>query len=104
MARAITVSTSHYDEATDVETDIEVECAVSRGSSAYFSRSFGNYLPGDPPEVEILSAKDEGGKDWTDAIEADAKWRAQVEERALEAASEPDDDPYDTREEARGER
>jgi hypothetical protein len=38
-----------------VESVLEIEASVSLGSRDYFCSSFGNYLPGDPDEVEIDS-------------------------------------------------
>lgn len=40
--------------ATTLELDVEVECRVSPGSRDYFDRGYGAWLPGDPPEVDIL--------------------------------------------------
>jgi hypothetical protein len=102
----VTVSTSSLDPVTDEETDITVECHVTPGTPDR-GPDFGcaGGYPGDPPEVELLSAEDDTGKDWLPAIEADAKWVAEVEEKALEEHEDAADDyPYDTREEARGER
>lgn len=84
----VSVSTSYEDEETGEETSIDVECKVTPGSRDYFDRSFGNWLPGDPPEVEILSARSEDGKDWTDEIESDAAWLDRVETSAMESANE----------------
>ena len=40
------------------DIDYEVEASFSRGSSDYFSPSFGNWLPGDPDELEDITVKD----------------------------------------------
>jgi hypothetical protein len=68
---------------------------------AYFSRSWGNWLPGDPEDIEVMDAKavDEGAN--VAEVLSDV---ARVEEAVRLEACERDDDPYDTREEARGER
>ncbi len=90
-AQRVTVSTSHYDDETDVRTeDIEVHCAVSSGDRDY------------PSDVEILDALDLDGNDWTEAIESDRAWLRRIEDEAIEAASEWRG--ADTWAEARGER
>lgn len=38
-------------EIDDVDREIEIEVSFSKGHDAYFSKSFGNYLPGDPDEI-----------------------------------------------------
>ncbi len=97
-----TVGTSHYDEALDIETDIDVECEVTPGEpEVRWQRNGDPGWPGCGPEVEVLSAKSDDGRDWTETLLADRAWLARVEERAVEALSE-DDSPYDTREEAEG--
>ncbi len=69
---------------------IEVVGIVYPGSRDYFDRSFGNWLPGDPAEVEILEARPlEDGADVEGALADPTK----AEDALLEAFSEePDDD------------
>ena len=55
--------TEIYREDGETETTIEVVANYSTGSDDYFDKGFGNYLPGDPPDWELLSAKDEQGND-----------------------------------------
>ena len=75
---------------TTLELDVEVECSVTPGSRAYFDRGWGNWLPGDPPEVEILRVLVNGVDVGTAALGDDQI--AAIEEAALEDAGEPDDD------------
>jgi hypothetical protein len=90
MSRAtVTVWTSYEDPETGDETDIEVTCAVSKATRPTHSRSWG-WQPGDPAEVEIVSAVSEDGKDWLEAIERDARWLDRVEEQAIDAAQDDD--------------
>jgi hypothetical protein len=69
------------------EQEIRVECEVTPETQPYFSRSFGNWLPGDPAEVDVLSTVPE-------VVLTDAEWE-RITEMALEAAAEPDDEPDD---------
>ena len=43
--------------APEIELEGEADYRYSPGSSAYFDRSFGNWLPGDDPEVEITDIR-----------------------------------------------
>ena len=43
-------SSPHFDQS------ITIECKVTFETKPFFSKSFGNWLPGDPGEVEILKA------------------------------------------------
>lgn len=52
---------TRYDEETDTETEITFEYNYSEGSSDYFDKSWGNWLPGDPEDFEITFAEDEDG-------------------------------------------
>jgi hypothetical protein len=91
---SISVSTSHCDlsleTGEEIEIDIEVECDVTPGEPEI--RWGDNACPGCGPEVEIASAVDDSGRDWTDEILADRDWLASIEEKAVETFSEPDDD------------
>lgn len=98
---AVTVSTSFYDEETGIETDIEVDCAVTPGERERGPSYWSAGEPGCPPEVEILSAKSENGEDWQERIESDRSWVAEIEDRAITMAGEYDGP--DTTREARGE-
>jgi hypothetical protein len=87
---SVSVTTSWEDPDTGDETDIEVECEVTPGEPEI--RWGDNACPGCGPEVEILSAVDASGKDWTEEINDDRDWLARVEEKAIESFGEPDDD------------
>ena len=39
------------------EIEIDIEFSYYPGTEDYFDRSWGNWLPGDPPDFELLSAK-----------------------------------------------
>jgi hypothetical protein len=82
------------------DREVEVTAIYHASTPAYFCRSFGNYLPGDPEDIEILDAKARDVGADVEAILADA---ARLEEAIREVACEPPDYP-DTREEGRGER
>ncbi len=58
------------------DREVVIEATYSPPTQDYFSKSFGNFLPGDPEEIEVLSVKamDEGAdvaevEAMTDAIE-----------------------------------
>ncbi len=89
----VSVSTSYVDPVTDEEIDIDVECEVTPGEpEVRWQRNGDPGWPGCGPEVEVLSAKDESGRDWTEALLADHVWLARVEERAIENVGEPRDE------------
>jgi hypothetical protein len=91
------VTVSVYDAE---DREVEVTALYHASTPAYFCRSFGNYLPGDEEDIEVLDAKAlDIGAD-VSAVLADA---ARLEEAIREVACEPPDYP-DTREEGRGER
>jgi hypothetical protein len=82
------------------DREVEVTAIYHASTPAYFSRSWGNWLPGDEEDIEILDAKAlDIGAD-VESVLADA---ARLEEAIREVACEPPDYP-DTREEGRGER
>jgi hypothetical protein len=101
----VTISTSYEDPETGTETDIEVTCIVTPGEPEV--RWGDNANPGCGPEIEILSALDDEGKDWTEEIEGDREWLSEIEEKAVEAASDDGDDDdraYDDMRDRRAER
>jgi hypothetical protein len=61
--------------------DIDVEFHYESGSRDYFSRSFGNWLPGDPAEFYVLEAR---RADTDEEVELTAEEEAEVESRASE--------------------
>ena len=54
MARSRKVTVSLYDSE---DREVEIEARYTPSTSAYFDRSFGNWLPGDDDEVEILDVR-----------------------------------------------
>ncbi len=89
MAHRTTRSTVRVTVYDSEDRAVEVEARYSAATSDYFDRGFGNWLPGDPEDIEILSisAIDEGA----DCAEVEADW-ARVEEAVREAATDEDDD------------
>lgn len=59
MARSSTIKVSLYDSE---EREVEITARYYPGSDAYFDKGFGNWLPGDPEDVEAMDARavDEG--------------------------------------------
>jgi hypothetical protein len=53
MARAQRVTFTVFDEE---DRGVEITARYYPGSRDYFDKSFGNYLPGDPEDVEVLKA------------------------------------------------
>jgi hypothetical protein len=96
----LTISTSWENPETGEELDIAVDVSVTPGEREV--RWGDNACPGCGPEIEILSALDNEGKDWTEEIEGDPRWRDEIETAALEQHGSYDG--ADTIAEARGER
>ncbi len=46
------------------DRDLEVEFLLVEGTAAFFSRSFGNWLPGEPAHLEFLAARVLDGARW----------------------------------------
>jgi hypothetical protein len=78
------------------DIDYEVSASFSRGSRDYFSPSFGNWLPGDPDELEDIEIRNSEGIEVDfDSLPLDA--RTYVEEQLMlavedEAVSRDSDD------------
>ena len=78
------------------DIDYEVSASFSRGSSDYFSASFGNWLPGDPDELEDITVKNSEGIEVDfDSLPLDT--RTYIEEQLMlavedEAVSRQSDD------------
>jgi hypothetical protein len=101
----ITVGTSWENPETGEEVSIAVDLSVTPGEREV--RWGDNACPGCGPEIEILSALDDDGKDWTEEIEGDREWLSEIEEKAVEAASDDGDDDdraYDDMRDRRAER
>ena len=72
--------------ATTLELDVEVETRVTPGTRDYFDRSFGNWLPGDPADVEVDSVTICGVSVPFDALPKDAQER--IVEAVMDAAED----------------
>jgi hypothetical protein len=94
VSRPVKVTVPLYDSE---DREVEVSARYHGATDDYFDRSFGNYLPGDPEEIEVLSVRavDEGA----DVAEVEARTDA-IEEAVREAAADdgPDCDDSDWRE------
>lgn len=102
--RTVSVGYSIQVEDDEVEGTAEVEVS-GRKTAAHFSKSFGNWLPGEDPDVEVISFTAEDGRDLTHLLSA-ADTEA-ISDRALEAMEEDDaadaEDAAEARAEARRE-
>lgn len=78
--------------------DVEVEFHYESGSHDYFSRSFGNWLPGDPSDFYVLEARREDTGEEVELTDVEVRT---VEEAAPgiyeEAAGEAAIDAYEDR-------
>ena len=86
---------TYYDE-VDRELNVKVDVTYHKGSDAYFSKSFGNYLPGDPPEmdIDILGHEAEAGMD-PELVKQILNDTAGMEEKILsEGHLDQEDDGY----------
>lgn len=99
MARR--VSFTSYDAE---DRAVQVEATYSPPTRAYYDRSYGTWLPGDPEEIEIVrvTAIDEGAD--VAEVEADVEGLEESVRLQADASADDDDSGYDTLEEARGER
>ena len=70
------------------DLDWEVTASHSKGSSAYFSRSFGNWLPGDPEEIEDVEFKGDGHQFTLSYEDLSPEERSEVEDLISENAVE----------------
>jgi hypothetical protein len=85
----------YYDD-EDRCLSIKVDYTYHKETGAYFDKSFGNYLPGDPAEmdVNVLGYTAEPGMDpaWVQAILAD---EGAIGDKILEDESTEEQDRYD---------
>jgi hypothetical protein len=97
MAKSIKGSTivEFYDD-EDRALSIKVDYVYHKETSAYFDKSFGNYLPGDPAEMDITvqGYEAEPGMDpaWVQAILND---EAAIGDKIIEEGSAEEQDSYD---------
>lgn len=73
---------------TNIEIEVQVDANYVPGKNDYFDRAYGNYLPGDTPEVRNLKvtiSKSNRTIDITDALPASiiAELEEQIEEEYL---------------------
>jgi hypothetical protein len=80
--RSIPVSTT----VTIDEKDYEVSGSYTRGSSDYFDKSWGNWLPGDPDELEDIEVTLDGAPVDYDALPEDT--RKFIDQQLVLAAEE----------------
>jgi hypothetical protein len=93
VSRGTKVTVSLYDSA---EREVEITARYRGPTGDYFDRSFGNYLPGDPEDVETLKVRavDEGAN----VAEVEAR-EDDIAEAVREAAADNGpDEPDDWRE------
>lgn len=96
MPRHRTTTASFGDDGT-------VTGIVYGGSRPRFDRSWGNYVPGEPVEVDDLCVRDAAGLDITGALSDEDLKRAeealvlQAEEDAINAKADADDRAIDAR-------
>jgi hypothetical protein len=93
VSRATKVTVSLFDSC---DREVEIRARYHGPTDDYFDRSFGNYLPGDPEEVEVLSARavDEGAN--VAEVESDTEGIAEAVRCA--ASDDGPDEPDDWRE------
>jgi hypothetical protein len=88
VSRGVKVTVSLYDSE---EREVEVRARYHGPTDDYFDRSFGNYLPGDPEDIDVISVRavDEGA----DVAEVEAREDDIAEAVRVAAADDgPDDD------------
>ena len=82
-----------------------VKAAYTAGSADRFDRAWGNWLPGDPDEIEVLAvAEEESGADRPDLLDAastDAALASLLADRAMEDAVEEQHERREAAAEAR---
>jgi hypothetical protein len=96
------VSATLYDSE---DRAVAIRGTYHAGTSDYFCKSFGNWLPGDAEDIDILGgeAEDEGAN--VDEVLADvARCEEAIREAALDSAIAAEEDRAEARREAREER
>lgn len=79
------------DDGDEIDFECELECDFSyrKGTSDYFDRGFGNWLPGDPPDLSVESAMF-GGKDIYDHVGVSVQ--ETIDEKLMEAGASYEDE------------
>jgi hypothetical protein len=77
--------------------DYEVSGVVTPGTKDHFDRAWGNWLPGDGPEVDDLTVRDADGLDVTGALSDEDL--ADIGNALCERAGDDEADAYDYAEE-----
>lgn len=70
------------------DQDWTVRGEYTRGSEPYFSPSYGNYLPGDPDDLQDIEIAPDGHDGHLEYDELDREERAEVDEALVLAAEE----------------
>lgn len=98
MARSRRVTVSLYD---GEDREVEVRALYYPGAPAYFDRSWGNWLPADDADVDVISlrAVDDGAD-----VDEVARRVSEIEEAVVMRAVDCADDDADARYEAERDR
>lgn len=81
-----------------LEIDVEIECTVTPGEPDHYDRSLGGpggWSPGCGPEVEIVTISTEKGALLNILDELDQRTIGRIEDDAIEAAAEDEQDERD---------
>ena len=90
--RSLKVETDFTFVVEDVEHTYRVTANYTPGSEAYFDRSFGNWLPGDPPTLEDTDLTPIGAAPPLDYDDLPKDEQEKVDEALLLAIDEEGDD------------
>ena len=97
----VTVTTS-VEQPDGTEVEIEVTASVSPGEpEVRYQRNGDPGWPGSGPEVDLLSAKGDDGKDYLAEIESSPEWLAMVDDLCVGEAVAVAEDVEDERAERR---
>jgi hypothetical protein len=83
------------------DLDWVVTADHSKGSAAYFDRSFGNWLPGDPEAIEDVELKGDGHNGTLDYDDLTPEERAEIDDLLSEAAVEEERGAWEDEQERR---
>lgn len=74
----------------DLGVEVDVRGSYYPGTSDYFDKSFGNWLPGDPPEVQVERVSRVGSTDSFDPSTLTRRDQEQLDDAVAAAALEGD--------------
>ena len=83
------------------DLDWEVTASHSKGSRAYFSKSFGNWLPGDPETIEDITLRGDGHKHTLDYDDLTADEKAEIDNLISDGAAEEERGAWEDEQERR---